>query len=108
MTVHSFSGGLLAASMPGLLVTPTFTAQETQPPSWSYSGADNPKRWGKLDPAYSACSLGRTQSPIDVTNAKTADLPVLKFDYQAVPLNIIDNGHTIQVNYAPRQHPHRR
>jgi hypothetical protein len=67
MTLHSFSGTLFAASMPGLLVTPTLTAQETQPPYWSYSGADNPKLWGKLDPAYSACSLGRTQSPIDVT-----------------------------------------
>jgi carbonic anhydrase len=27
------------------------------------------------------------------------DLPELKFDYKAVPLNIIDNGHTIQINY---------
>lgn len=26
---------------------------------------------------------------------------MLKFNYNAVPLNIIDNGHTIQANYAP-------
>jgi carbonic anhydrase len=36
-----------------------------------------------------------------VKNAKPADLPILKIDYHAVPLNIIDNGHTIQINYAP-------
>jgi carbonic anhydrase len=28
-------------------------------------------------------------------------LPTLKFEYNAVSLSIIDNGHTIQVNYAP-------
>jgi carbonic anhydrase len=33
--------------------------------------------------------------------AKKADLPALRFSYNAVPLNIIDNGHTIQINYAP-------
>jgi carbonic anhydrase len=36
-----------------------------------------------------------------VKNAKRVGLPVLKIDYQAVPLNIIDNGHSIQINYAP-------
>ena len=30
-----------------------------------------------------------------------AAVPELKFDYKSVPLNIIDNGHTIQVNYVP-------
>jgi carbonic anhydrase len=45
---------------------------------------------------------GRTQSPIDIKGAKKADLPALKLDYNSVPLNIIDNGHTIQVNYPAR------
>ena len=90
------------ASALGLLITSTLsTGQESHPPHWTYSGAENPKQWGKLDPAYSLCSLGRTQSPIDVKNPKLADLPVLKIDYEAVPLNIVDNGHTIQVNYPP-------
>jgi carbonic anhydrase len=74
-------------------------AQEA--PHWSYSGADGPAEWGKLDSAFNTCSLGHTQSPIDIKGARKADLPPLKFDYNAVPLNIIDNGHTIQVNYAP-------
>lgn len=75
-------------------------AQESHPPHWSYEGKDGPKEWGKLDPTYATCSQGRTQSPIDIKSAKKSDLPPLQFDYNAVPLNIIDNGHTIQVNYA--------
>jgi carbonic anhydrase len=34
-------------------------------------------------------------------HAKPADLAVLKVDYKTTPLNIIDNGHAIQVNLAP-------
>ena len=68
---------------------------------WTYKGAEGPSDWGKIDPAFATCSIGRTQSPIDIKDARKSDLPPLKFDYKAVPLNIIDNGHTIQVNYAP-------
>jgi carbonic anhydrase len=68
---------------------------------WTYKGAEGPSDWGKLDLAFATCSVGHTQSPIDIKDAKKSDLPPLKFDYKAVPLNIIDNGHTIQVNYAP-------
>jgi carbonic anhydrase len=70
--------------------------QKSHPPHWTY---EHPEQWGDLDRTYSSCSLGRTQSPIDVKNAKPVDLPVLKMDYQNVSLNIINNGHTIQVNY---------
>ena len=102
MNLHSFCKTVLVGSMLIQFITPTFSAaQETHLPHWTYSGAESPKEWGKLDPAYSLCSLGRAQSPIDVKNAKSADLPILKIDYHAEPLNIIDNGHTIQINYAP-------
>ena len=56
--------------------------------------------WGKLDSSYAACSLGHTQSPIYIAHAKPADLPTLKLDYKVIPLDIINNGHTIQVNYT--------
>jgi carbonic anhydrase len=75
------------------------SAQEPHPPHWAYEGKEGPADWGKLDRTYATCSLGHTQSPIDIQGAKPADLPALKFDYKAVPLNIIDNGHTIQINY---------
>lgn len=80
------------------LLSSLVAAQEAKP-HWSYSGATAPADWGKLEPSYAACSIGKTQSPIDIKGAKPADLPALKMEYKTVPLNIIDNGHTIQVNY---------
>jgi carbonic anhydrase len=78
-------------------------AQQSSPPHWSYSGDTNPKDWGKLDPSYALCSTGKHQSPIDIQtkDAKPADLPALQFSYKDVPLSVVDNGHTVMVNYAP-------
>jgi carbonic anhydrase len=90
---------LLTVTAFSLLFLPSARAQEAHPPHWAYQGEEGPAAWGKLDAAFATCSVGHTQSPIDIKGAKSADLPVLKFDYKAVPLNIIDNGHTIQVNY---------
>ena len=99
MSGFSFRRAVLLGLMSCLPIAHAFcAAQETHPPHWSYQ---HPKQWGVLDPTYSLCSSGREQSPIDVKNATPSDLPALKIDYQSVPLNIIDNGHTIQVNYAP-------
>ncbi|HSY65990.1 MAG TPA: carbonic anhydrase family protein [Terriglobales bacterium] len=93
---------LLPVLILGLLLFPVIAvAQETHPAHWAYSGPDGPKHWAKLDPAYSACAVGHTESPINITQAEPSDLPALKLDYQPSPLNIIDNGHTIQVNLAP-------
>jgi carbonic anhydrase len=77
------------------------TAASAQQPKahWSYTGEDSPANWGKLGAAYATCSVGKRQSPINITKAKATDLPALEFHYSAVPLNIIDNGHTIQVDY---------
>jgi carbonic anhydrase len=70
-------------------------------PHWSYQGHGGPAEWGELDPAFATCQLGKLQSPIDIRGAKAADLPAIKFDYKPSPLRVIDNGHSIQVNYAP-------
>ena len=70
---------------------------------WSYAGATGPAKWAKLEKDFAACAQGKTQSPIDIPDAEArkGDLPPLLFDYRPSPLRIIDNGHTIQVNYAP-------
>jgi carbonic anhydrase len=78
----------------------TSPAQDSHP-HWSYGGEQGPKHWGQLDPTYATCAGGHAQSPIDIKHPKPADLPPLKFDYDSVRLNIINNGHTIQVNYTP-------
>jgi carbonic anhydrase len=80
------------------LAVPVF-AQE--PAHWGYEGHGSPANWSKLDPANATCATGKRQSPIDIKGARMAAVPELKFDYKSVPLNIIDNGHTIQVNYVP-------
>jgi carbonic anhydrase len=70
-------------------------------PHWSYSGEGSPEHWGDLSKDFEYCKMGKSQSPIDIpVKAKMANR-TLKVDYKSVPLKIINNGHTIQVNYAP-------
>jgi carbonic anhydrase len=77
-------------------------AQEHHPEhSWDYGDALGPAHWGDLKPEFSPCKTGHRQSPIDIRNPQKADLPLIRFDYKSSPLHIIDNGHTIMVNYAP-------
>ena len=67
---------------------------------WSYAGKDGPEHWGDLDPAYAPCKKGQEQSPIDIQNAKKANLPPLRFEYKSEPLRyLINNGKAIRVNY---------
>jgi len=71
---------------------------------WSYGGADGPEHWGDLSADFVACSAGRMQSPIDIASAATGlavGAPAYEIAYQDVPLSILHNGHTVQLNYAP-------
>jgi len=66
---------------------------------WSYEGEHGPAHWGDVKSDYAVCRTGKNQSPIDITNTVKADLPLIQFSYKAGPLRIINNGHSIQVNY---------
>jgi carbonic anhydrase len=66
---------------------------------WSYSGEAGPESWGK-DPKFAMCGAGRNQSPIDLAGFVKADLKPLKLDYKAGASEVVNNGHTVQVNYA--------
>lgn len=68
---------------------------------WDYAGAKGPAKWGSLKSDYSSCKLGHQQSPIDIRGAKKEKLGDIEFDYKPSQLKLIDNGHTIQDNYAP-------
>ncbi len=68
---------------------------------WAYYGHEGPKNWGELDSAFTACSTGKNQSPVNLTDMLEGELPAIKIDYEAGGNEIINNGHTIQVNYAP-------
>lgn len=67
---------------------------------WSYSGHGGPEEWGGLKPEFSLCGSGKNQTPIDLDGMIEADLPAITFDYQAAGDEVINNGHTIQVNFG--------
>ncbi len=68
---------------------------------WGYSGHEGPEHWGKLDPKYSLCSEGKNQSPVNLTGMIESDLPPITINYKSGGNEILNNGHTIQVNYNP-------
>jgi len=70
-------------------------------PHWTYAGATGPEHWGELDTAFSTCASGVNQSPIDIRSTLDADLPPLRIRYEGRGTEILNNGHTIQVNVAP-------
>ena len=74
---------------------------EIHAPHFSYEGSQGPKKWAGLTTDFSACGVGKSQSPIDIstTGAIGADLTDIAFNYTTSALNVLNNGHTIQVNY---------
>jgi carbonic anhydrase len=84
-----------------LALLPVCAHSEEAHHEWDYGAQHGPQHWGELKPEFESCALGKEQSPIDIRNAVHAKLEPIRFDYHPTPLHIIDNGHTIQVNYAP-------
>ncbi|MCB0033661.1 MAG: carbonic anhydrase family protein [Anaerolineales bacterium] len=85
-----------------LLKMYTASAAETQCvivyPHFGYDGEDSPENWAELSANYKACGLGQEQSPIDLTSAAMTDLDNIVFEYGQTAVNILNNGHTIQVD----------
>jgi len=66
---------------------------------WGYDGDSGPDHWSELDDKFSLCGTGLNQSPIDLTNMTQANMPAIHPTYTRGGTKIINNGHTIQVNY---------
>jgi carbonic anhydrase len=67
---------------------------------WGYEGKTGPQSWGDLG---GSCRSGKGQSPIDIsrvgqTAAKPKSLPNLLFRWKQSKAEVINNGHTLQVN----------
>lgn len=94
--------GTFVAVLTVALSLPTTTAFSVEGAHWSYSGRTGPGQWGSMEEEYKACATGKLQSPIDIRDdrAKRTELPAIRFDYKPSALKIIDNGHTVQINYA--------
>ena len=90
-------------SLLALTILATGCATTTQHAShnkhWSYTGQEGPEYWGALDPKYSTCDKGLNQSPINLTGFIESDLSPLELEYKLGGHEILNNGHTIQVNY---------
>ncbi len=85
---------LLACSL--LLCPVVFAAT----PHWEYSGEAGPTHWAKLTPEFGQCA-GSNQSPVDLNGLVEAKLAPLVLHYQAGGNTVVNNGHTVQVGYAP-------
>ena len=101
--MKGFIGALAATLVASGLIAIAPPCAAADPARWAYTGPNGPPKWGKLEKDFAICGSGKEQSPIDIpdANARKGDLPPLLFNYKPSPLKIIDNGHTIQVNYAP-------
>jgi carbonic anhydrase len=91
---------ILGSIMAAAAAVPALAGHQSH--HWSYSGNEGPSHWAGLEAGNAACAA-KSQSPIEIRmhDARAAELPALRFDYRPVPLRIVDNGHTIQVNYSP-------
>jgi len=83
------------------LVSLPISAANAAEVHWTYGDSDGPAHWAELDSSFAACATGQAQSPINFTESTGADLSDPIFHYESVPLNLLNNGHTVQLPYAP-------
>ena len=85
---------------------PATTAHESPAVHWGYEGDTGPEHWGKLSADFAICGEGQEQSPIDLRDARVVEgnkvqrelrSTVLTMDERAHVMDLIDNGHTIQI-----------
>ncbi len=75
-------------------------AEQSHAIHWGYSGAEGPAQWGKLSDSYALCSSGKRQSPVNISDVEEQVLYPLSFHYNPVPVQVVNNGHTLQANYS--------
>jgi carbonic anhydrase len=106
---------LIPVLLTSLFISPAYAAAEAAKVKWTYQGSAGPAHWGKLSPVYAACSVGKTQTPINITHA-IPEKNNLEIHYESAPLIIMENGwteltigstqtitntgHSTQVNFA--------
>ncbi|TIT80816.1 MAG: carbonic anhydrase [Mesorhizobium sp.] len=65
---------------------------------WGYTGPVGPEHWADLDKENFVCSAGTQQSPININSAVKADIPHIAIGWHKGGGNMVNNGHTIQIN----------
>lgn len=65
---------------------------------WGYEGRTGPSNWGRLKDEYISCSQGRQQSPLNIDGEVSAVLPRIALNWKKSAGQVLNNGHTIQIN----------
>lgn len=71
---------------------------------WSYHGEHGAEHWGEMA-GFETCKIGKVQSPVNINtkSVKKGTPNPIKFNYNSSQAQIINNGHTIQVNIPEGQ-----
>jgi len=70
----------------------------THAADWRYDDSSSgPANWATLSPAFAACSASN-QSPVELAGGIEAELPPIGYHYLAGPSELVDTGHTMQLN----------
>lgn len=67
---------------------------------WDYKGKYSPEHWGEMKEEYKLCSTGKMQTPINIDPTEDINITPLEFSYITDATDVINNGHTVQVNIA--------
>lgn len=95
MQRRNFMKGLALLGLCPLCTRSGFAAEGVH---WSYEGESGPAHWGDLGGHNAVCSIGSQQSPLDIVGAIKSDLPAIVIDWKKADSEIVNNGHTVQVN----------
>lgn len=96
----SATGAAFSFSFPSLRAA----IASKEEPHWGYEGETGPELWSDLSPDFGVCTAGQQQSPINLEGGISSELAEVQVDYQEIPLRLIHNGHTVQVNIEPGDH----
>jgi carbonic anhydrase len=101
MDRRSFIRGLAGLAFCPVCAKVGFAADEAHEQAhWSYEGVESPTHWGDLNAADRVCGIGRQQSPVAIDETISARLPRLRFAWAPQADTIVNNGHTIELNFA--------
>ena len=84
---------------PGPVQSPLQARPSHSSGHWGYGGEGGPEHWGELADEFKTCKVGRMQSPIDLGGADVAGRVEVRTSYKPGALNLLNNGHTVQVNF---------
>lgn len=72
-------------------------SHESNGAHWSYEGKYSPENWGSLSDCEE-CDEGAEQSPVNIPAGMPTHEPDIEFSYAPMELNLVNNGHTVQVD----------